>query len=89
MLLLRGTLAHHGLLWARHWLAPRRPVRARYGLLRLVRDVGQISGFLLLDAGGQIVNVVLNQAAPLAPDLVAALSVLLADDGVAVTLGET
>jgi hypothetical protein len=89
MLMLLGTLAHNVLIWARHWLAPRCPVLARYGPLRLVRDVGQISGFLLLGAGGQTARVVLNQAAPLAPGLVAALGVLLADDGVAVSLGET
>jgi len=89
MLLLLGTLAHNVLIWARHWLAPRCPQLARYGLLRLVRDVGHISGLLARDATGQIVTVVLNRAAPLAYSLAAALGVLLADDGVAVTLGET
>ncbi len=89
VLMLVGTLAHNVLIWARHWLAPRCPALARYGLLRLVRDVGQISGFLRLDAAGHIVAVVLNCAAPLAPGLVAAWSVLLADDGIAVSLGET
>ena len=89
MLLLLGTLAHNVLIWARRWLAPRCPALARYGLLRLVRDVGQISGFLLVDATGRIVGVALNRAAPLAPGLVAAWRVLLADDGIAVTLGQT
>lgn len=89
MLLLLGTLAHNVLIWARHWLAPRCPQLARYGLLRLVRDVGHISGSLGRDASGQIVTVVLNRAAPLAHSLAAALGVLLADDGVTVTLGET
>jgi hypothetical protein len=89
MLLLLGTLAHNVLIWARHWLAPRCPHLARYGLLRLVRDVGHISGSLTRDASGQLVTVVLNRAAPLAPHLAAALGVLLADDGVAVTLGQT
>lgn len=89
MLLLLGTLAHNVLLWARRWLAPRCPALARYGLLRLVRDVGQISGFLVADAAGQIATVVLNRAAPLAPGVVASLGVLLADDGIAVTLGQT
>lgn len=89
MLLLLGTLAHNVLIWARRWLAPRCPTLARYGLLRLVRDAGQISGFLLFDATGHIVGVALNRAAPLAPGLVAAWGVLLADDGIAVTLGET
>src|SRR5215210_1236295 len=89
MLMLLGTLAHNVLLWARQWLAPRCPTLARYGLLRLVRDVGQISGFLVLDAAGHIVQVVLNRAAPLAPGLATAWGVLLADDGIAVCLGQT
>ena len=89
VLMLVGTLAHNVLVWARRWLAPRYPILARYGLLRLVRDVGQISGFLLLDTAGHIVTVVLNRAAPLAPGLAAAWGVLLADDGIAVSLGET
>lgn len=88
MLLLLGTLAHNVLIWARHWLAPRCPRLARYGLLRLVRDVGHISGLLLRDAAGHIVAVVLNEAAPLAQGFAVALGVLLADDGIAVTLGQ-
>lgn len=89
LLMLLGTLAHHVLIWARHWLAPRCPALARYGLLRLVRDAGQISGWLSFDAAGHIRQVVLNRAAPLAPGLVAVFGVLLADDDVAVSLGET
>jgi hypothetical protein len=89
MLMLLGTLAHNVLVWARRWLAPRCPALARYGLLRLVRDVGQISGFLRFDASGRITQVVLNCAAPLAPHLAAAWGVLLADDSIAVSLGET
>jgi hypothetical protein len=89
MLVLLGTLAHNVLIWARHWLAPRCPRLARYGLLRLVRDVGHISGSLTRDASGQVVAITLNRAAPLAQGLAVALGVLLADDGVAITLGET
>lgn len=89
MLVLLGTLAHNVLIWARRWLAPRCPRLARYGLLRLVRDAGHISGMLAHDAAGRIVAITLNAAAPLAPGLTAALAVLLADDGVAVTLGQT
>jgi hypothetical protein len=89
MLVLLGTLAHNALVWARHWLAPHCPRLARYGILRLVRDVGQISGFLLYHPAGQPVGVVLNHAAPLAVGLAAALTTLLAAEDVAVTLGET
>ncbi len=89
VLMLLGTLAYNVLSWARTWLAPRCPQLARYGMLRFVRDVGQISGFLLVDGTGRIGTIVLNQAAPLAAPLAHALGTLLADDGVAVSLGQT
>ncbi len=91
MVMLLGTLAHNVVIWARRWLtqaaAPSK--LRRYGILRMVRDVFHISGFLLLDALGQIVQIVLNQAAPLAPILVDSLRVLLAPTHVAVNSGET
>ncbi len=89
VLLLLGTLAHNVVIWARRWLAPQCPTLARYGILRLARDVAQISGFLVFDAPGQVVAIVLNPAAPLAGGVAAALDVLLAPQGIAVSLGET
>lgn len=89
VLLLLGTLAYNVLSWARRWLAPHCPHLARYGMRRFVRDVGHISGFLLVDGPDRIVAVVLNQAAPLAGPLAVALATLLADDGVTVSLGQT
>ena len=91
MVMLLGSLAHNVVIWARRWLteavAPSK--LRRYGILRMVRDVFPVSGFLLFDALGQIVQIVLNQAAPLAPILVESLRVLLAPTHVAVTSGET
>jgi hypothetical protein len=58
-------------------------------MLRMVRDVLHISGFLVFDAAGQIIQVVLNQAAPLAPALVHSLRSLLAPTHVVVNLGQT
>jgi hypothetical protein len=89
VLMLLGTLAHNVLIWARRWLVPQCPTLARYGLLRLVRDIAQISGFLVFDAAGQVTAIVLNRAAPLAGGVAAALAALLAPQAVAVTLGET
>jgi hypothetical protein len=64
MVMLLGSLAHNVIIWARNWLAaPASPSR-RYGMLRMVRDVFHISGFLLLDAWERIRQVVLNQLAP-------------------------
>jgi hypothetical protein len=87
MVMLLGSLAHNVIVWARRWLA--RPTLQHYGMLRMVRDVFHISGFLLTDAFGQVTQVVLNQAAPLASALVHPLRQLLADAHVAVNLGQT
>jgi len=87
MLLLLGSLAHNVIIWARGWLAV--PTLRRYGMLRMVRDVLHISGFLVFDATGQIIQLVLNQAAPLAPALVHSLRSLLAPTHVVVNLGQT
>ena len=87
MLLLLGSLAHNVIIWARGWLAV--PTLHRYGMLRMVRDVLHISGFLVFDPAGQICQLVLNQAAPLAPALVLPLRKLLLCAQVAVNLGQT
>src|SRR5713226_5684131 len=85
--MLLGALAHNVIVWARRWLAS--PALQQYGMLRMVRDVFHISGFLLTDACGQVVQVVLNQAAPLALTLVHPLRKLLLCAHVAVNLGQT
>ena len=87
MVMLLGSLAHNVIVWARRWLTS--PTLHRYGVLRMVRDVFHISGFLLTDACGQVTQVVLNQAAPLAPALLHPLRQLLAGAHVAVNLGQT
>jgi len=53
----------------------------------MVRDVFRVSGFLVMDAPGQVVQIVLNQAAPLAPPLVDSLRELLAPAHIVVQLG--
>src|SRR5579884_3484264 len=87
MVMLLGSLAHNVIVWARHWLAS--PPLQHYGILRMVRDVFHISGFLLTDAGGQVTQIVLNQTAPLASALVHSLRKLLLCAHVAVNLGQT
>jgi hypothetical protein len=87
MVMLLGSLAHNVIVWARRWLAS--PTLQHYGTLRMVRDVFHISGFLLTDACGQVTQVVLNQAAPLASTLVRPLRQILAGAHVAVNLGQT
>src|SRR5262245_862933 len=60
MVMLLNELAHNVLIWARGWVAAQMPKLARYGLLRLVRDVWHISGFVEQDRQGQISRIVLN-----------------------------
>ncbi|MFL5657940.1 MAG: transposase [Ktedonobacteraceae bacterium] len=89
MVILLSSLAHNVVVWAQQWLStPSSPVR-HYGTLRMVRDVFHVSGFLVRDALGHLVQIVLNQAAPLAPPLVDALRELLAPAHVAINLGQT
>ncbi len=54
MLMLLGSLAHNVIIWARHWLAVA-PLQ-HYGILRMVRDVLHISGFLVFDAGFHLLH---------------------------------
>ena len=73
MVMLLGSLAHNVVIWARQWMTQAASfTRLRhYGILRMVRDVFHVSGFLVFDALSQLVQIVLNRAAPLAPTHVA------------------
>ena len=66
---------------------PASRILPHYGTVRMARDSFHISGFLLIDACGQVVQIVLNQAAPLASALVDPLRKLLLCAQVAVNLG--
>src|SRR5439155_6959104 len=49
MLVLLGSLAHNVVVWARQWLSQPAAKLSGYGILRMVRDVFHVSGFLLFD----------------------------------------
>lgn len=87
MVMLLGSLAHNVVVWSRSWLAASPAKLQRYGMLRMVRDVFHVSGFLVMDAPGQVVQIVLNQAAPLASPLVDPLHSLLAPAHIAIQVG--
>jgi hypothetical protein len=89
MVVLLLGLAHNVVVWSREWPAPHEPKVRRYGMLRMVRDVFQLSGFLVRNAGGRIVEVVLNQKAPLVRGLARSLDVLLRPSHVVVSWGQT
>jgi hypothetical protein len=47
IVMLLGILAHNVVVWTRRWLAV--PRLQRYGMVRMVRDVFHVSGFLAFD----------------------------------------
>lgn len=83
------ALAHNTLVWARRWLRAYCPRVAQFGMLRLVRDVCHMNGMIIFDHLVRVRQIILNQADPLAQELCAGLLALLAQEQVAVTLGET
>ena len=87
MLVLLGSLAHNVVIWARKWLAS--PQIQHCGILRMVRDVFHVSGFLCFDACGSVVAIVLNQDARLARSLAQPLRALLTPLHIVVSLGQT
>ena len=55
-------------------------------MLRLVRDVCSISGFIEADTAGEIKRIVLNRASPAAGHWVSALQALLQPQQIKVTM---
>jgi hypothetical protein len=87
LVMLLGSLAHNVVVWSRSWLAASPSKLQHYGMLRMIRDVFHVSGFLVMDAPGQqVVQIVLNQGAPLASPLVNSLRNLLTPAQVAIGL---
>jgi hypothetical protein len=88
MVALLEVLAHNLLIWARTWLAPFCPKIATFGLLRLVRDALQVSGKIVFHPQLSVQQIILNAADPLAKELQTGFAALLAQEHVAVILGE-
>jgi hypothetical protein len=87
MLVLLNQLAHNVLMWARGWLAEVAPKLARYGILRLVRDLMSVSGMIEVEPRRlSIERIVLNRAAPLASGFLNALRALLLPQHVSIIL---
>lgn len=89
MVVFLGTLAHNVVVWSQRWLGASASLLHSYGLMRIVRDIFQISGFLIMDTSGRIRQIALNQDAPLALVLLNPLRTLLAPAQVNVHLAPT
>jgi hypothetical protein len=87
MLTLLGTLAHNVLVWAREWLGASEPRLKQYGIVRLLRDVLCVSGFIVTDKRGDETGVVLNRGSTLARLLAGSLREFLGEQAVTVSLG--
>lgn len=88
MVVLLSALAHNVVVWSREWLSEVSKIR-RQGVLRMVRDVFHVCGFVELGAKGKIRRVVLNGAAAWARRCANPLRALLKPEHVRVSLGET
>ena len=89
MIVLLNSLAHNVLVWARGWLSAEQPRAKRYGILRLVRDVFGVSGFVESDEDGEIRRLVLNKGSAIARSFLMSFQGLLRAQGVTVELGST
>jgi hypothetical protein len=58
-------------------------------LLRLVRDVLGVSGFLQINEDGEITSIVLNRSSAVARNFITTFQATLRDEGIAVELGGT
>jgi len=89
MVMLLGSLAHNILVWSRRWLSADAPRFARYGALRMVRDLFHINGLFEFGKGGEVVRITLNKAAPQVKEMAAALVKLVAGTDVEIKVGAT
>ncbi len=88
MLVLLAELAYNLATWTRHHLAASSPRLAKFGPLRMVRDLFHIPGRLRFDGDGHLLDITLCHTHELAAPLVQAVSSLLAQDGTALNLGQ-
>ena len=88
MLVLLAQLAYNLISWVRNQLACHSPRLRLYGMLRMVRDLFHITGYIKLDAHGRVLQITLNEAHALASSFVLALSSPLARDDLSLILGQ-
>jgi hypothetical protein len=89
MVMLLGSLAHNVVVWIRERLSRESPKLRPCGLLRFVRDVFQVSGFVEEGEAQKVRRLVLNRAAPWARACAKSLHALLKPEHISVILGQT
>lgn len=88
MVVLLSALAHNVVVWSRQWLSEVSQIK-RQGVLRMVRDVFHVCGFVEVGARNAIKRIVLNGAAVWARRCANPLRALLKPEHVRISLGET
>jgi hypothetical protein len=88
MIVLLSALAHNVVVWSREWLSGVSKIK-QYGVLRMVRDVFHVCGFVEAGAKNVIKRIVLNGAAAWSRRCANSLRALLKPEHVRVSLGET
>ena len=89
MLVLLAQMAHNLMIWMRNSLAlAAHPRFRKYGVLRLIRDVCQISGQIILDDQQRVLEIRLNPSHPLAGYFIKLRSTLRRKVDCALNLGE-
>jgi hypothetical protein len=89
MIVLLSALAHNVVVWSREWLSAESSKVKKHGVLRMVRDVFTVSGFIEVGPKNLIRRIVLSYAAAWARRCANSLRTLLKQQHVRVTLGET
>jgi hypothetical protein len=87
IIVLLNQLPHNVLVCAKRWLSALAPKVAKYGVLRLVRDLMQVCGIIEVKRNS-VKRIVLNRAAPLMRGVLAALRELLLPQKVVLILRE-
>jgi hypothetical protein len=89
MLTLLGMLAHNLVVWSRRWLGQLEASVREYGIERMVRDIYQLHGRVVLNGWGQVIKIVFSAAIPLAHRIGTACRKLFGTHSIIISLGKT
>jgi hypothetical protein len=88
MLVLLTQLAHNFMIWTRNELSHSDQRFEKFGILRTVRDVLQIPGYVQWDADAHVKQIVLNQTHPLAVGVQVGFATWCGRDDLSLNLGK-
>lgn len=89
ILVLLAQLAYNLTVWVRNLLVKQSPELARFGLLRMIRDIFQIDGEVCWDPQGRILAIVFNKYDPFTKRFVQGLAPTFSRDKMSPYLGQT